>query len=195
MRRLLYAFWRRVVSRFYIFYLNSLRGISVGKGLIVVGLPSLQGRNITIGRQSVLVSLPLANPIGCYRPCILGTIESNSKSGKIKIGDRFSASGVCVYSQSCVEIGNDVMVGANVTIIDTDFHPISLSARKSKSQAKSLPVFIGDSVWIGMNAVILKGVSIGDGAVIGANCVVSSDVPEGAVVVNSKLKILGAGCV
>ncbi len=46
---------------------------------------------------------------------------------------------------------------------------------------KSLPVTIGNDVWIGINAVIMDGINIGDGAVIGSGAVVTRDVPPYAV--------------
>jgi acetyltransferase-like isoleucine patch superfamily enzyme len=51
-------------------------------------------------------------------------------------------------------------------------------------------VIIGNDVWIGANAVILKGVTIGDGAVVGAGAVVTSDVPPGAVVAGNPAKVI-----
>lgn len=53
-----------------------------------------------------------------------------------------------------------------------------------------LDVKIGNDVWIGANAVILKGVSVGDGAIVGASSVVTKDVPAYAVVVGNPAKIL-----
>ena len=56
-----------------------------------------------------------------------------------------------------------------------------LTNRVTLPEQKPAPV-IGNDVWIGINAVIMRGVTIGDGAVIGANAVVSRDVPPYAVV-------------
>ena len=53
------------------------------------------------------------------------------------------------------------------------------------------PVEIGDSVWIGRHCTITQGVKIGEGAIIGANTVVSNDVPEFAIVVGAKQRIVG----
>lgn len=52
------------------------------------------------------------------------------------------------------------------------------------------PVIIEDDVVIGANAVILEGVIVGKGAVVAAGAVVTSDVPEGAVVAGSPAKIV-----
>ena len=72
-------------------------------------------------------------------------------------------------------------LGANVTIYDTDFHPVNPYERiitNNDSSIKRKPVRIDDYAWVGANAMILKGVHIGRGAVIGAGSVVRSDVPE-----------------
>jgi acetyltransferase-like isoleucine patch superfamily enzyme len=53
------------------------------------------------------------------------------------------------------------------------------------------PVHIGNYVWIGMNATIAPGSVIGDGAIIGMGTVVSGSIPENAIVVNSKPRIVG----
>jgi acetyltransferase-like isoleucine patch superfamily enzyme len=76
-----------------------------------------------------------------------------------------------------VSIGRDCMIGWDVLIMDTDQHPIPGRGLDNR------PVRIGDRVWIGARATVLKGVTIGDGAVIGACAVVTRDVPAGAVVV------------
>jgi len=75
-----------------------------------------------------------------------------------------------------VSIGRDCMIGWDVLIMDTDQHP--LPGRDLDNR----PVRIGDGVWIGARATILKGVRIGDGAIVGACAVVTRDVPAGAVV-------------
>ena len=75
-----------------------------------------------------------------------------------------------------VSIGGDCMIGWDVLIMDTDQHPLPGRALDNR------PVRIGDRVWIGARATILKGVTIGDGAVVGACSVVTKDVPAGAVV-------------
>ncbi len=53
------------------------------------------------------------------------------------------------------------------------------------------PVVIGDRVWVGTRAVVLKGVTIGDGAVVAAGAVVSKDVPAGAVVAGIPARQVG----
>ena len=81
-----------------------------------------------------------------------------------------------------------------MVICDTDFHPLDPQQRAAKSlDAKTAPITIADDVFIGMNALILKGVAIGAGAVIGAGSVVPRDVPAGAIVAGNPAQIL-ANC-
>ena len=82
-----------------------------------------------------------------------------------------------------VFIGNDVMMGTGTTII-TGNHRIDMVGRTMRSvgEDEKLPendqdVVIGDDVWIGVNTIILKGVTIGEGAVISAGSVVTKDIP------------------
>ncbi len=75
-----------------------------------------------------------------------------------------------------VTIGHNCMIGWDVLIMDTDQHPIPGRGLDNR------PVRIGDRVWIGARALILKGVTVGNGAIIGAGAIVTHDVPPGAVV-------------
>ena len=80
-------------------------------------------------------------------------------------------------------IGNNVAVGANTIITDTDFHPLDFKQRPLKSsEGKTASVVIEDDVFIGVNCMILKGVTIGQGSVVGAGSVVTNGVPPYAIV-------------
>lgn len=75
-----------------------------------------------------------------------------------------------------VFLGNDVMIGRNVVIYDSDFHQILNNRQEIVNLSK--PVEIGNHVWLGVNVIILKGASIGDDCVIGAQAVVTGKVGE-----------------
>ncbi|PYK06229.1 MAG: acyltransferase [Verrucomicrobia bacterium] len=95
-----------------------------------------------------------------------------------------------------IEIGSHCLISWNVGIADSDFHPLEPAQRLIDAQAlapyfknrpqrpklKTAPVKIADNVWIGMNAIILKGVSIGENAVVAAGSVVSKSIPSNTVV-------------
>ncbi len=82
-----------------------------------------------------------------------------------------------------VTIGRDCMIGWDVLILDTDQHPIPGRGLDNR------PVRIGDRVWIGARALILKGVTVGDRAIIGAGAIVTHDVPAGAVVTGPAARV------
>lgn len=97
-----------------------------------------------------------------------------------------------IVAQTRVDIGDRVWIGANSTIIDTDFHPLAPELRQTAPSAGlSQPVVIEDDVFIGMNAIILKGSHIRAGAVIGAGAVVSGDVPARMIVAGNPAQIVG----
>ncbi len=182
------AIWRRVLSKPMGFLFRTVYQVKIGERPKFIGWPIFKGKGIIeLGNNTVLVSSSLGNPIGLFRPCI---IESISENSKIQIGSNFSASGVCIVSATEITIGNNVSMGANSTIVDTDFHASSAADRKNNRVAESKAVHIEDDVWIGMNAVILKGVKVSRGAVIGANAVVTKNVPEGARAVGNPARII-----
>jgi acetyltransferase-like isoleucine patch superfamily enzyme len=102
-----------------------------------------------------------------------------------------------------IEIGQRVTVSYNATIADCDFHPRDPDLRREDAKALapfadkskrvpliSRPVIIEDDVWIGIGAMILKGVRIGQGARIEAGAVVARDVPAGAIVAGSPAQLV-----
>jgi acetyltransferase-like isoleucine patch superfamily enzyme len=89
-------------------------------------------------------------------------------------------SATTIVAAERIVIGEGVVISPNVTITDSDWKNSQFSAISDR--AESAAVSIGRGVFIGIGAVILKGVSIGEDAVVGAGSVVTRDVAPGAVV-------------
>jgi len=107
----------------------------------------------------------------------------------VHIGNHFYANfNLVIVDDIDVYIGEHVMIAPNVTITPTG-HPVDPEIRKPGTQF-SIPVRIGNDVWIGSNVVILPGVNIGDNSVIGAGSVVTHDIPENVVAVGNPCRIL-----
>ena len=87
-----------------------------------------------------------------------------------------------------VYIGNQVMIGPNVTICTTG-HPVYPLYREMGAHY-SLPIHIGNKVWIGANSVVLPGVTIGENSVIGAGSIVTRDIPANVVAVGNPCRVI-----
>lgn len=88
-----------------------------------------------------------------------------------------------------VEIGNDVILGPNVSIPGAT-HSVNSNRPFIGSPAHIEGTTIEDSVWVGSNSTIIDGIKIGKGAVIAANSAVTKDVPPYAVVAGVPARIL-----
>lgn len=109
---------------------------------------------------------------------------------KLELGDYVRiGEGSFLFCRGGISIGDNTQISRNVLIYSAN-HDINGSTIPYDDKYIEKPVTIGKSVWIGMNVVIRPGVKIGDGAIIGMGLVVSDDVPEGAVVVGAKQRIV-----
>ncbi|MCA9996320.1 MAG: acyltransferase [Anaerolineales bacterium] len=128
------------------------------------------------------------NPLAPNHPVVLSTRTPNAR---IQIGKDCGFTGATLVAAESIVIGDRVLVGANSTIVDTDFHPLHPHERMLDIlNGQHKPIFIEDDVFIGMNCLILKGVRIGRGSVVGAGSVVVSDVPAGVIVAGNPAKIV-----
>ncbi len=168
-------------------------GIPWGKGWKLYGLPVIQKHRrsrVEIGPGFSLRSSLRSNPLGPNHPVVLCTWKEGAV---LKIGADFAMTGGTICVAQCITIGDRVSVGANSTIIDTDFHPLHPETRRARpEEANTAPVTIEDDVFIGMNSLILKGVTIGRGSVIGAGSVVTRSVPPGSIAAGNPARIVGS---
>jgi acetyltransferase-like isoleucine patch superfamily enzyme len=144
----------------------------------IYGLPLIQrhrGSEIRIGRRLHMRNWFSSNPLGVNHKSILATWSADSA---IYLGDDVRMSGATICASEEIRIGSRVRIGANSTIIDTDFHPLAAEKRNLNPKAgRSVAVFIDDDVFIGTSVIVLKGSKIGKGAVVGAGSVVAGEIP------------------
>jgi acetyltransferase-like isoleucine patch superfamily enzyme len=107
------------------------------------------------------------------------------KNAQLIIGGGFINEGVEITCGSKIKIGYGCTIARNVVIRDYDAHTLELPDYEISKE-----IIIGDHVWIGTRAMILKGVKIGDGAVVAAGAIVTKDVPAGAIVAGVPAKIV-----
>lgn len=112
-----------------------------------------------------------------------------SYGSHVHLGEHFYANfNMVIVDDMDVYIGDRVMIGPNVTICTTG-HPVYPLYREMVAHY-SLPIRIGNGVWVGANSVILPGVTIGDNAVIGAGSIVTKDIPANVVAVGNPCKVM-----
>ncbi|MDT7545480.1 MAG: tetrahydrodipicolinate N-acetyltransferase [Actinomycetota bacterium] len=111
-------------------------------------------------------------------------------SGRLTIGHGTNVNGLGtkILCAEAITIGAGCTLSWDVQVLDNDFHAITVDGVQQPSAA---PVVIGDRVWVGTRALILKGVTIGSGAVVAAGAVVTKDVPPGSVVAGVPAKVVG----
>ena len=186
-------------TRFYPMYnrfLFKLNDVHYGKNFKVFNKIYLIGKGtIKIGNDFMFTSGDCINPISRnLRGCIYTEPHS-----KITIGDRVGISSSSFWISKELTIGNDVKIGADTLIIDTDSHQIDYRLRKKyphnqeealflNSQIHSAPITIEDDVWIGAKCIILKGVTIGARSIIGAGSVVTKDIPSDCIAAGNPCK-------
>ena len=162
-----------------------------GKRLKLIGWPFIfrfPSAKLTIGDGVRINSNFWSNLLGLYQRTI---IVAKGK-GEIKIGNNVGISGSTIYAWDKIEIGNNCLIGANVKIIDNDFHPIDPSdrARGENFKTSHKPVIIGDNVFIGMNSIILKGTVIGNNCVVGAGSIVHGVFGDNCVIAGNPATVI-----
>jgi len=113
--------------------------------------------------------------------------------GPLRIGKNVEISNGCVITShdTGTYIGDDCLIGPNVSIIGNNYHydrldvPIRL---QGKSSAKGIR--IADNVWLGAGCVVLDGADIGAGAILTPNSVVSGHIPANAIAQGNPAKVI-----
>jgi acetyltransferase-like isoleucine patch superfamily enzyme len=162
-----------------------LQGVKFGSNTKFYGKATIRifpNSQIIIGNNCRFRSGHTSNLIGINRPCILSTHGGPNIS--IKIGDGTGLSGTVIGAFSQITIGKNVKCGANTLITDSDWHPEDPRAGVPK------PIIIGDNVWLGVNVVVLKGVTIGENSVIGANSLVVKDIPANVIAAGNPCRVI-----
>jgi acetyltransferase-like isoleucine patch superfamily enzyme len=155
-----------------------------------IGAPVIDvfpGSEIGIGTNVTLISASFATALGVNHPVVLRTMAADAR---ISIGERVGISGGSICAAALVEIGDDTMLGANVTVADTDFHSLLPANRRHDGRVRVKEVIIGKRVFIGANSIILKGVCIGDGSVIGAGSVVTRSIPANSIAAGNPCRVI-----
>ena len=160
------------------FYLN---GVKFHRDFIGFGVPILDinmNGSFTIGEKFRFNSGKYHAMGGRQQQCYFVA----AAGAQLSIGDNVGITSVALICHDKISIGNNVKIGINTVIYDTDFHSLDASMRNSYPErldgVKSRPVIIKDGAFIGGHSTILKGVTIGKNSIVGAGSVVFQDIPD-----------------
>lgn len=156
-----------------------LNGAQIDEGLKVRGIIKIfitRRGNLKIGKNCSINSGLNHNISG-------GNQKNNFWiDGNLTIGNDVGMSSSSFFCRHSIVIGNNVIIGGNTLIVDTDSHSLDFITRSSKERdlkdAKKGGVIISNNVFIGARSTILKGVTIGENSIIGACSVVTKDIPK-----------------
>lgn len=165
----LIAFWWRI-------YLE--------KGCQFSGLPCFRrhpNSKIKIASGCKFLSTNTSNLIGINHPCIISTL---SEGAEICIGTGCGFSGTVIGSNKSIVIKENVRCGANTLITDTEWHTDDPRTGPDAS------IIIEKNVWLGLNVIVFKGVTIGENTYVGAGSIVTRSLPPNVVAGGIPAKVL-----
>lgn len=171
-------------------------GVRVGKNCIFHKTPMIQKHpsgEIIIDRNVMINSSQ-----SLYASSMTGRtkLHALSRTSKIIIRSNCGINGSAVISRSKkIEIGKGTIIAGNCIIMDSDFHHISPVENRWQGPGAGdgiddREINIGEYVWIGLNCIVLKGVSIGRGSVIAAGSVVVNNIPPMVVAGGIPAKVI-----
>ncbi len=121
--------------------------------------------------------------VDIYSGCTLAISgQFSMKSGYVNNNSK-------IFCRNRITIGEGVIIAPEVIIRDSDQHQI-LNSESDALKPISAPITIGDHVWIGTRAIIVKGVSIGNHVIIAAGAVVTHDIPDHCLVAGVPARII-----
>lgn len=171
-------------------YKNTVPEIAKDAKIILNGIIALNCNKLKGSKREALLKMNRGSTItvngkfNVYYDCDIAVFEG----GRLTLGGGYMNSGAQIRCSESITIGDDATIARNVIIMDSDYHNIEFE--DGIKNAQSAPVYIGNHVWIGTNAIILKGVTIGDNTVIAAGAVVTKDIPANCIAGGVPAKVL-----
>ena len=110
---------------------------------------------------------------------------------RLKVGRNFACnSGTYINALGSIEMGDDVLIGSNVTI-SAGKHEIEGREQSVFSRpAIPLPIHFGNDIWLGAGTVILPGLQLANGTVTGANSVITKDTESYSVMAGVPARLI-----
>jgi acetyltransferase-like isoleucine patch superfamily enzyme len=164
----------------YLIYLKRRKGVHILGRLKTMGIPIVDicdrgslfiGDNVTLNSCNRRYHVNMHSPVKIY---------IDNEDAKVYIGKNTRIHGTCIHAYKEIRIGNNCLIAANTQIFDGNGHELAFDNLDSRMAIKKdgKPIIIDDYVWIGINCIILGGVTIGRGSIIASGSVVTRNIPE-----------------
>lgn len=139
--------------------------------------------NVTFGSSSKKSALPIYSKLKLV----------SFYHGKILIGKNVAVNGSTISCRSTlISIGEGSIIAPNCVITDSNFHSLFPPINRNNNLAieTDKPVYIKKNVWIGLNTIVLKGVTIGENSIIAAGSIVTKDVKPNSIYAGNPAKLI-----
>jgi acetyltransferase-like isoleucine patch superfamily enzyme len=162
------------------------------------------GRNVRLGLGARMINLGQPSQAVLEGDCVVRGCIRLEPTGRVHIA-RFAyvGDGVIISAQNEISIGESTLIAHGVMVFDNNSHPLNPHARDIQFRrmigvkdrhtpivVDSAPVTIGRGCWIGMQSMVMKGVSIGDDTIVAAGSVVVSDLPAGTIAAGNPARVV-----
>jgi len=138
------------------------------------------GENVSFG----VINAPLFYNSYAY-------LEARNKEAKITFGNNININNAfSILSEKSVTIKDNVLIGYNCSISDSNFHDLKANNR-AETDPSPQEVIISKNVFIGNNVTILKGITLGENTVVAANSVVTKTFPENTIIAGNPAVLIG----
>ena len=160
------------------------QGAQIGTGTRVPPLYIIWPHQLFLGENCVLEHGISFKYAGFWKP-----------GPSIVLRDRVFVGNGCEFNiRQHLQIGSDCLIGSGCKFIDHD-HGIALDSGPMNSQAGSeAAIVVEEDVWLGVNVVVLKGVTIGTGAIVGAGAIVTKSIPPNEIWAGVPARKIGERC-
>jgi acetyltransferase-like isoleucine patch superfamily enzyme len=179
-------FVRRLLNEWVRFYVR--RFLVPGFDAIGPGLDVTSPWNIELWGGGIVAGSNLHLHAAKGNIVRLATWRTGEREGRIVIGDHVLISpGTHIVASEEIRIGSNTMMASGCYISDSDWHD---TYDRTAELDKHRPILIGENVWLGVRAIVGKGVSIGDNSIIGAGAVVTRSIPANCIAAGNPARVV-----
>lgn len=162
------------------------------------------GKGTNIYYRTPIINMSKAGIIEIGKSCSIGTsrygyhggmpfyatILNDGNNSDVYIGNNCRIHAY-IHAQKRIEIGNDCVIAAGVSIMDSNGHEV-ISSNRTKGRDIPQSIKIGNNVWVGLNSIILKNTIIGDNSIVAAGSIVKGVFPNNSLIAGNPAEIKGS---